>query len=44
MGIGAVPGGRLADRWSARATIALGLAIVAIAGGLEPLRLRWPHS
>jgi MFS transporter, CP family, cyanate transporter len=35
MGIGAVPGGRLADRWGARATITLGLAIVAIAGGLR---------
>jgi CP family cyanate transporter-like MFS transporter len=35
MGIGAVPGGRLADRWGARLTITVGLTIVAIAGGLR---------
>lgn len=35
MGVGAVPGGRLADRWGARATITVGLTVVAIAGGLR---------
>ncbi|CAN5524533.1 cyanate transporter [soil metagenome] len=35
MGLGAVPGGRLADRWGAGSTITLGLAIVAVAGGLR---------
>jgi CP family cyanate transporter-like MFS transporter len=37
MGIGAVPGGRLADRWGARLTITVGLTIVAIAGGLRAI-------
>ncbi len=32
MGLAAAPGGRLADRWGAARAIALGLAIVAIAG------------
>ncbi len=35
MGLGAVPGGRLADRWGARSTITLGLAMVGAAGGLR---------
>lgn len=35
MGLAAVPGGRLADRWGARTTITLGLALVAAAGGMR---------
>jgi MFS transporter, CP family, cyanate transporter len=35
MGLGAVPGGRLADRLGPRLTITFGLAVVAVAGGLR---------
>ncbi|MGE3798883.1 MAG: CynX/NimT family MFS transporter [Thermomicrobiales bacterium] len=37
MGAFAVPGGRFADRKGARLTISMGLAIVAVAGGLRAL-------
>ena len=35
MGLGAVPGGALADRWGSPRVIAAGLALVAIGGGLR---------
>src|SRR4029079_4703169 len=35
MGLAALPGGRLVDRFGARAIIAVGLALVAMAGGLR---------
>ena len=35
MGVGAVPGGALADRWGSERVIAAGLALVAIGGGLR---------
>ncbi len=35
MGLAALPGGRLVDRFGARAIITVGLALVAIAGGLR---------
>jgi CP family cyanate transporter-like MFS transporter len=35
MGLAALPGGRLVDRFGARAVITVGLALVAIAGGLR---------
>ena len=35
MGLSALPGGRLVDRFGARAIITIGLALVALAGGLR---------
>jgi CP family cyanate transporter-like MFS transporter len=35
MGLSALPGGRLVDRFGARAILTIGLALVAIAGGLR---------
>jgi CP family cyanate transporter-like MFS transporter len=35
MGLAALPGGRLVDRFGARAVITVGLALVALAGGLR---------
>ncbi|MGI9252831.1 MAG: MFS transporter, partial [Thermomicrobiales bacterium] len=42
MGIVAIPAGRLADRWGADRTVALGLAIVAVSGALRGLAPGWP--
>jgi CP family cyanate transporter-like MFS transporter len=42
MGLVAIPGGRLADRWGADRTVALGLGMVALAGGLRGLAPNWP--
>lgn len=41
MGLLAVPGGLLADRWGAVRTIALGTALVAIGGGARALTLNY---
>lgn len=41
MGLLAVPGGLLADRWGAVRTIALGTAMVAIGGGARALTLNY---
>ncbi|MCA9864279.1 MAG: MFS transporter, partial [Thermomicrobiales bacterium] len=41
MGLLAVPGGAMADRWGAVRTIALGTALVAIGGGARALTLNF---
>jgi CP family cyanate transporter-like MFS transporter len=41
MGLVAVAGGRLADRWGARRTLALGLALLAAGGGLRAAATGW---
>jgi CP family cyanate transporter-like MFS transporter len=42
MGLMAVPGGNLADRWGPTRVIALGLALVAIGGGLRAVMPAYP--
>ena len=42
MGAMAVPGGRLADRWGAGRTLALGLGLLALGGGLRGAATGWP--
>jgi MFS transporter, CP family, cyanate transporter len=42
MGLTAIPAGRLADRWGADRTLALGLGLVAVAGGLRAAAPGWP--
>lgn len=41
MGLVAVPGGALSDRWGPARTVALGLAAVAVGGGLRALTDSW---
>ena len=41
MGLLAVPGGLLADRWGAVRAIALGMALVAVGGGARALTLNF---
>lgn len=42
MGLMAVPGGSLADRWGPTRVIALGLALVAVGGGLRAVAPAYP--
>src|SRR5690349_22486881 len=42
MGLSALPGGRLVDRFGARAILTTGLALVALAGGLRATASAFP--
>ena len=42
MGLSAIPGGRLVDRFGARSILTIGLALVALAGGLRAATSLFP--